>query len=163
MQRVIDAMGSVEVDAVATAGPNLDIADLRAPKNVHLLHSAPHDAVMKEVSLVVTQGGHGTANRALMHGLPLLVLPMGRDQSDNAARVEAKGAGLRLPSAAPEADITAAVNRLVKETQFRERARRLGDAVKADVEASALVSEVEAIAAQGAVRQRRPARARSRA
>jgi UDP:flavonoid glycosyltransferase YjiC (YdhE family) len=46
-----------------------------------LLPSAPHDAVMKEVSIVVTHGGHGTASRALWHGLPLLVIPMGRDQN----------------------------------------------------------------------------------
>jgi MGT family glycosyltransferase len=163
MQRVIKAMGSVEVDAVATTGPNLDIADLQAPKNVHLLHSAPHDAVMKEVSLVVTQGGHGTVNRALIHGLPLLVMPMGRDQGDNAARVEAKGAGLRLPPSASEADIAVAASRLIREPQFRECARRLGDAVKADMAASALVSEMEAIVAKDAVRQRWPVTVRSRA
>jgi MGT family glycosyltransferase len=163
MQRVIGAMRLVDVDAVATAGPSLDIADLRAPRNVRLLHSAPHDAVMKEVSVVVTQGGHGTVNRALIHSLPLLVLPMGRDQGDNAARVEAKGAGLRLPPTASEADIAAAVNRLVREPQFRECSRRLGEAVKADVDASPLVSEMEAIAAEGAVQQRQLARVRYRA
>jgi MGT family glycosyltransferase len=153
MQRVIDAMGSVEVDAVATAGPNLDIADLHAPGNVRLLHSAPHDSVMREVSLVVTQGGHGTVNRALIHGLPLLVLPMARDQGDNATRVEAKGAGLQLQPTAPEADIAAAVNRLLREPLFRERARGLGKAIKADIDASPLVSEMEAIAALGLARQ----------
>jgi MGT family glycosyltransferase len=102
VQRILNAMGSVEADAVATAGPNLNISDLRAPANVRLLHSAPHDAVMKEVSLVVTQGGHGTVNRALINGLPLLVLPLARDQAANAARVEEKGAGLRMDPNAPE-------------------------------------------------------------
>jgi MGT family glycosyltransferase len=167
MQRVIDAMGAVDVNAVATAGPNLDIAELRAPGNVRLLHSAPHDAVMKEVALVVTQGGHGTVNRALIHGLPLLVLPLGRDQADNAARVEARGAGLRLPPDATESEIAAAVNRLLAEAPFRACARSLGDAIKADVGASLLVSEMEAIAVRGLIKganpQRQPARARSRA
>lgn len=149
VQRVIDAMGALEVDAVATAGPNLDIASLRAPPNVRLLQSAPHEAVMKEVSLVVTQGGHGTVNRGLIHGLPLLVLPMGRDQGDNAARVQAKGAGLRLEASAPEADIAAAVTRLLKEPRFRQGARCLGAAIAADMEASPLVAEMEAIAAEG--------------
>ena len=65
-----------------------------------LLRSAPHDTVMQEVSLVISQGGHGTVNRALVNGVPLLILPMGRDQGDNAARVASKGAGLRLPPAA---------------------------------------------------------------
>ncbi len=67
---------------------------MHAPKNVTLLHSAPHDLVMKEASLVVTHGGHGTVSRALIHGLPLLVMPMGRDQNDNAMRVEATAPGL---------------------------------------------------------------------
>jgi UDP:flavonoid glycosyltransferase YjiC (YdhE family) len=147
VQRVIRAMGTVEIDAVATTGPNLDIAGLRAPENVQLLYSAPHDAVMKEVSLVVTQGGHGTVSRALINGLPQLILPNGRDQGDNAARVEAKGAGLQLPPTASEVEIAAAVNRLTKEPHFRAAARRLGDAITADINASSLVREMEMIVA----------------
>jgi len=96
-QRVLDAIGTIDVEALATTGPNLDVADLRAPKNVHVLRGAPHDLVMKDVSLVVSQGGHGTVTRSLANALPQLILPMARDQAANAARVEAKGAGLRLP------------------------------------------------------------------
>jgi UDP:flavonoid glycosyltransferase YjiC (YdhE family) len=145
MQRVVDAMADVDVDAVATTGPNVNISDLRAPANVRLIRSAPHNAVMQEVSVVVSQGGHGTVSRALLNGLPLLVLPNGRDQGDNAARVEAKGAGLRLPVTASEAEIAAAVTRLIKEPRFQSAARRLGAAMKADVNASSLVQEMEAI------------------
>jgi MGT family glycosyltransferase len=145
VQRVVSAMAGVDIDAVATAGPNVNIADLRAPENVRLIHSAPHNVVMKEVSVVVTQGGHGTVSRALMNGLPLLVLPNGRDQDDNAARVEAKGAGLRLPPTASEVEIAAAVNWLIREPHFAAAARRLGAAMKADVNASSLVYEMESI------------------
>jgi UDP:flavonoid glycosyltransferase YjiC (YdhE family) len=148
-QRMIDAMEAVEIDALATAGPNLDVADLRAPKNVHLIWGAPHDLVMKDVSVVISQGGHGTTIRSLINGLPQLILPMGRDQAANAARVEAKGAGLQLPPTAPEADIAAAVNRLIGEPQFKMSARLLGEAIKADVDRSSLVDEMEAIAAAG--------------
>jgi len=31
--------------------------------------------------LVITHAGHGTLMRALSHGLPLVCLPMGRDQN----------------------------------------------------------------------------------
>jgi MGT family glycosyltransferase len=143
VQRILNAMGSTDADAVATTGPNLNAACLRAPANVHLLHSAPHDAVMKEVSLVVTQGGHGTVNRALINGVPLLVLPLGRDQAANAARVEDSGAGLRLAPDAPEEEIASAVNKLLAEPHFRIAARRLGDAIQADIDGSALVGELE--------------------
>ena len=161
-QRVINAVGTVEVEALATTGPNLDIAELRAPKNMHVLRGAPHDRVMKDVSVVVSQGGHGTVTRSLVNGLPQLILPMARDQAANAARVEAKGAGLRLPPTASEAEIAAAVKRLIAEPQFKAAARRVGDAIKADIDGSCLVDEMEAIAVAGRRARQQPRRAQLR-
>jgi MGT family glycosyltransferase len=155
-QRVIDALGTVEIDALATTGPNLDVAELRAPNNVHVTAGAPHDLVMKEVSVVVSQGGHGTVTRSLINALPQLVLPIGRDQAANAARIEAKGAGLRLPPTASEAEIAGAVMRLITVPQFKAAARRVGDAIKADIDQSGLVDEMEKIAAVGRMASRQP-------
>jgi UDP:flavonoid glycosyltransferase YjiC (YdhE family) len=104
---------------------------------------------MKDVSAVITQGGHGTVIRALANGVPQLILPMARDQAANAARVEARGAGLRLPPSASHAEIAAAINRLVTEPQFKAAARRVGDAIRADIDRSSLVAEMETIAALG--------------
>ncbi|WP_347337626.1 glycosyltransferase [Bradyrhizobium sacchari] len=155
-QRIIDAMVMLEIDALATAGPNLDVADLRAPKNVYVVKGTSHDLVMKDVSVVISQGGHGTTARSLINGLPQLILPKGRDQDANAARIEAKGAGLQLPPTASEADIAAAVNRLIAEPQFRMAAGLLGEAMKADIERSGLVGEMEAIAAIGRAARQQP-------
>ena len=146
LQRVINALGGIDIDAVVTTGLALDGVTLHAPKNVTLLHSAPHDAVMKEASLVVTHGGHGTVSRALIHSLPLLVMPMGRDQNDNARRVEARGAGLSLPPSASEAEISRALQQLINQPHFRIAARRLGEAIAADLDSGALVREMEVIA-----------------
>jgi UDP:flavonoid glycosyltransferase YjiC (YdhE family) len=85
LQRTINAVGRIDMDVVATLGPALEGVSLHAPENVRLVPSAPHDAVMKEVSLVVTHGGHGAVSCALSHGMPLLVMPFGRDQGDIAA------------------------------------------------------------------------------
>jgi UDP:flavonoid glycosyltransferase YjiC (YdhE family) len=145
LQRTINAMGRIEMDGVATTGPALDPAKLQAPKNVTLLPSAPHDAVMREVSLVVTHGGHGTVSRALWHGLPLLVMPMGRDQDDIALRVEFHSAGLTLPPTASETEIADALNRLINEPDFRAGARRLGAAIAGEFDAARLVGEMEEI------------------
>jgi UDP:flavonoid glycosyltransferase YjiC (YdhE family) len=154
-QRVLDAMGTIDIEALATTGPNLDVTELRAPGNVHVLRGAPHDLVMKDVSLVVSQGGHGTVTRSLVNALPQLILPMARDQAGNAARVEAKGAGLRLPPTASEAEIATAVDRLITEPQFKAAALLLGDAIKADIDRSSLVDEMETIAA-GRAAKRQP-------
>jgi UDP:flavonoid glycosyltransferase YjiC (YdhE family) len=156
IQKIIHAMGQIEIEAVTTCGPNLDLNTLQVPGNVHLLHSAPHNTVMQEVSLVISQGGHGTVNRALVNGVPLLILPMGRDQGDNAARVESKGAGLRLPPTASETEIASAAARLVLEPDFGLAARRLGEAIKADIDGTRLVHEMEAIVAEHRSSRARP-------
>lgn len=103
--------------------------------------------------MVISQGGHGTVTRSLINALPQLILPMARDQLANAARVEAKGVGLRLGPTASEADIAAAINRLITEPQFKVAARKLGEVIKADIDTSGLVNEMELLAAVG--RQRR--------
>jgi UDP:flavonoid glycosyltransferase YjiC (YdhE family) len=145
LQRTIKAAGNVEVDAVATLGPALEHITLQAPDNVTLLASAPHDAVMKEASLVVSHGGHGTTSRSLAHGLPVLVMPFGRDQGDIAARVEARGVGLILPPTAADAEIATAMTRLIREPQFRIAARRFKDIIAAEVRGDPLVGEMEEI------------------
>ncbi|HEU0058986.1 MAG TPA: glycosyltransferase [Hyphomicrobiaceae bacterium] len=145
LQRAINAVAQAGMDGVATVGPALDTATFDAPKNVTLLPSAPHDAVMKEVSLVVAHAGHGTVSRALWHGRPLLVMPMGRDQNDVALRVEAHGAGLILPAGASETEIAGALWRLANEPQFGLAARRLGEAITFDITRERLVSEIEGI------------------
>ncbi|GJD51302.1 4'-demethylrebeccamycin synthase [Methylobacterium crusticola] len=146
IQRIVRAVGSVDVEAVVTAGLKVRLEDLPATENVRVVPAAPHDSVMDQVSLVVSQGGHGTVSRALLHGLPLLVIPIGRDQGDNAARVQVRGAGLSLPPTALEAEIADAVRWLLAEPRFRAAATRLGAAMRADMDAAGLVPEIEAMA-----------------
>ncbi|WP_027582390.1 glycosyltransferase [Bradyrhizobium sp. Ai1a-2] len=155
-QRAIDAAATAGIGAVVTTEPSLDVAELRAPRNVHVLRGASHDLLMNEVSLVISQGGHGTVNRSLINGLPQLILPKAWDQLANAARVEARGAGLQLPPTASEAEIAEAIKRLIAEPQFKIAARRVGDAIKSEIEASDLVEQMELIAAAGCEARQQP-------
>jgi MGT family glycosyltransferase len=145
LQRAVNAVAHAGMDGVATVGPALDGTTLDAPSRVTLLPSAPHDAVMKEVSLVIAHGGHGTVSRALFNGLPVLVMPMGRDQNDIALRVEAHGAGLILKPDASEVEIATALARLAKEPRFGIAARRIRDAMTLEIRSERLVSEIEQI------------------
>jgi UDP:flavonoid glycosyltransferase YjiC (YdhE family) len=94
---------------------------------------------------VVTHAGHGTVMRALAHGLPVLCLPMGRDQDDNAARIVASGAGLRLKPSASAPRIAEAVRRLLAEPGFSANAGRLGRIIEADVAADRAIEELEGV------------------
>jgi UDP:flavonoid glycosyltransferase YjiC (YdhE family) len=104
-----------------TTGPTLAPEEFPAPDNVTVVRSAPHGALLAETAVFVTHAGHGSTLRPLMAGVPLLCLPMGRDQNDNAARVVARGAGLRLgPDASVDA-IAAAITDLLASPNYRER------------------------------------------
>ncbi|WCS27387.1 glycosyltransferase [Methylobacterium sp. NMS14P] len=147
LRRVARAVGSVEAETVVTTGPNVGAGALDAPAAVRVVAAASHDALMARADLVVCQGGHGTVSRALLHGVPLLVIPLARDQADNAARVALRGAGLRLPAGAGEAEIAAAARRVLAEPGFRRAAEALGAAVRADLDAGGLVREIDAMVA----------------
>jgi UDP:flavonoid glycosyltransferase YjiC (YdhE family) len=147
LQRIARAFETIDAEAILTTGPNVRAEDLAVPGNVRVVAAASHDALMAEADLVVSQGGHGTVSRALLHGVPLLVIPLGRDQADNAARVEVRGAGLRLPAGASEAEIAMAVKRLLSEPGFRAAAGALGAAMRADLDAAGLVREIDTMVA----------------
>lgn len=147
LQRVVDALGLLPVQALVTLGPTIRPDEIRPAEGVRLVCSAPHNQVMKEASLLVTHGGHGTVARGLLNRLPMLVLPHGRDQDGNAARVAAHGAGMVLPPGAETSDILAALAVLIETPSFRANAERLGRAIELDMASSNIVAELEALCA----------------
>ena len=96
VQRVLDAVGGLPVRALLTAGPALEVDQLRLPANARAVAFIPHRTVLPHAALVVTHAGWQTINAALSDGVPLVCVPDGRDQPDNAARVLAAGAGVRV-------------------------------------------------------------------
>lgn len=143
LQRTIDALSALPVRGVVTTGPAVDPKALRPSENVAVVASAPHSEVLKHASVIVTHGGHGTVIRSLAADVPLVVMPQGRDQNDNAARVESRGAGVTVKSTAAPATIAAAVKRVLEDKSYGEGARRLGDAIRADAASDMLVRELE--------------------
>jgi UDP:flavonoid glycosyltransferase YjiC (YdhE family) len=57
----------------------------------------PHGVVLNRAVCAVTHGGMGTTQKALAHGVPVCVVPFGRDQFEVARRVEVARCGTRLP------------------------------------------------------------------
>ncbi len=147
LRRTIAALRTLPVRGLVTLGPALDPAGFAAPGNVHVVASAPHGALFDKAALFVTHGGHGSAIRPLMAGLPLLVIPGLRDQRDNAQRVVARGAGLMLERDAGPEKIAEAIGRLLAEPGFRAAARSLGDAIAADMAARSAEANLEALPA----------------
>jgi UDP:flavonoid glycosyltransferase YjiC (YdhE family) len=106
------------LDAVLTLGPAVSRDAVRAP-GIEVRASGDHDRLMPDCAAVVSHGGLGTVLRALAHGVPQVVLPLGRDQTFNAGRVEQLGAGLQLAADAPPEHIRTALDLLLAEPRFR--------------------------------------------
>jgi UDP:flavonoid glycosyltransferase YjiC (YdhE family) len=125
MQRILDGLARLPVTVVATTGPTIDPSTLRVPDGATIHRHVPHHDVMPAASLVVGHGGHSTTVRALMHGLPLLILPADPriDQGMVGRAVARAGAGLCLPrSSSPDAIREAAARILTTEGFAREAA-----------------------------------------
>jgi MGT family glycosyltransferase len=142
----LEALSTLPIRGVVTLGKGLAGHAPRAPANVEISEGAPHDDILPHAACVVTHAGHGTTLRALAAGAPVLALPMGRDQNDNAARLEYHGAGIRLPPTAPAAEIAAAIRRLIEEPSFARNALRIARAIAAERGgAERFADEVEAL------------------
>ena len=144
--RVLAALGDLPVRGLVTTGPALDISGFPVPKNVEVRDFVPHDVVLPEASLVVTHAGLGTVHAALAAGVPLVCIPDGRDQDDNAARVVAASAGVRLRRGVSARKLTAAIAAALEDGALCGGAARLGDALRGVDGATVAVDAIEELA-----------------
>ena len=96
IQNSIDALAGLAVNGLVTLGLAMENEQFTVPQNVHLVNSVKHSEVFPDADLVITHAGHGTVLRALACGVPLLCIPIGRDQADNSVKVEMQGCGIKL-------------------------------------------------------------------
>jgi UDP:flavonoid glycosyltransferase YjiC (YdhE family) len=132
IQRVCDALAGQAVDAILTYGPAVSAEAIRTPRNIETSPYADHDQLLPRCAAVVTHGGLGTTLRALAHGKPLLLLPLGRDEQFNAARVVELGAGICLPVEASPGEIASALVELLAQPQYGGAATDAATAIAAD-------------------------------
>jgi MGT family glycosyltransferase len=123
------ANGPFEV--IMTTGAERDPADLDlgplAP-NIRVHQYVSHSDLLPRCAALVTTGGAGTVMAALRAGVPQLIVPTHWDKPDNARRAAQAGVGLRLtPRHCTARGLRAAVERLLYEPAFGERARQLAD------------------------------------
>jgi UDP:flavonoid glycosyltransferase YjiC (YdhE family) len=103
--------------------------DLRAealPANARIAPWVDHAQLLPKCAAVVTPGGAGTIVAALAAGVPLVVVPTAWDKPDNAQRVAEAGVGARLsPRHCTPEHVRAAVDRVLLDPAYRERAQRM--------------------------------------
>jgi len=94
------------------------------PESMLAIDYAPHSELFPRASAIVHQGGVGTTAQALRSGRPMLVVPWGHDQMDNAERVYRLGVARTLSREKYTAHrVATALRHLLDEVAHNNRAR----------------------------------------
>jgi MGT family glycosyltransferase len=124
----MEALADQPIHVVATFPAGVP-AGVAVPPNATVLQFAPHGALLDRAVCAVTHGGMGATQKALARGVPVCVVPHGRDQFEVATRVEFSRSGTRLkPSRLNSARLKAKVREAMSMTAG---ARRVADGLSA--------------------------------
>jgi UDP:flavonoid glycosyltransferase YjiC (YdhE family) len=129
LRNICKAVSVLPIEVLVTTGRGIAPQGLSVSGEVQVRSFVPHDAVLPSVDLVVTHAGFGTVMYSAGAGKPTLCLPNGRDQNDNAARVEALGLGRALSPDAPPAAIGSAVMDMLGDDTLRAASRAFASGV----------------------------------
>ena len=130
-RKIIRALGQLDVLGLVVTGPGCPPGLFSAvPPNVRVEAYIPQTALQAELktrpALIISHGGVNTVMTALSHGIPLLCIPLGADQPDNAQRCVDAGAGLRLDRRLlTTARLTRAIRTLLSQDSFSRQARKM--------------------------------------
>jgi UDP:flavonoid glycosyltransferase YjiC (YdhE family) len=149
---ILEGLGQEDVNVIVTIGADQDPSALGPqPANVHVEGFIPQSALLPHCDLVINQGGTAIFE-ILAHALPLVVLPRGANQFNNAeACVTAGVARSLLPAEVTPGAVRGAVRALIDEPTYAERARSVASEIAAMPGPADGVRLVEQLA-----RERRP-------
>ncbi|MGI4854556.1 MAG: glycosyltransferase [Janthinobacterium lividum] len=116
------------------------------PDGVIAVNYAPFSQLLPRAAAVVHQGGVGTTAQAMRSGKPMLVMPYGVDQPDNAERVRRLGIARVVSRKAYSADRAAReMEALFRDRTYRERAHAIGQQVREEAGAIVACDAIERI------------------
>ncbi len=106
-------------------------AVIRSSENILAVPYLPYSQVFFRAAAIAHHGGIGTVAQVMRAGRPMLIVPFGWDQPDNAERVQRLGIGLHLPRKHYSVtNVAAALKKLLSEPDFAQRAEDMGAKVR---------------------------------
>jgi UDP:flavonoid glycosyltransferase YjiC (YdhE family) len=121
IRTAIDALGDSDL-AVAVSTAAHEPEQFAAPGNVQIERWLPHLPIMQRAAAVVCHGGMGITQKALAAGVPVCVVPFGRDQFEVAKLVGLSGCGtVVMPDQLNPDNLASAVRHALKMRPGAER------------------------------------------
>lgn len=133
LEAAVAGLRDEPVDVVVTVGPSRDPDELGPqPPNVHVERYVAQSMLLPRCDVVVAHGGSGTMLAALGLGLPLLLLPQGANQFDNAQRCAAAGVARTIaPPDVSAGTVRDGVGALLGDPSYRRQAQAVAAEIAA--------------------------------
>jgi UDP:flavonoid glycosyltransferase YjiC (YdhE family) len=138
---------------VTTGGQPIESIPVPIPANARVAKFLPYELILESVDLLITNGGYGTVNMALAHGIPIVSAGLTEDKEEVSAHVQWAGVGidLRTNQADPDA-VRSAARKVLDSPAYRERSKQLAlEFARLDTEVellrlieAAVIQEIEA-------------------
>lgn len=123
-EEALSALSNLDVRVALTIGPGHNISEIGfVPSNAKINHYIPHSRVLKNSVLMISHAGHGSVMKAMWHGVPMVLVPWGRDQPGVAARAERLGLAVVVDrNMLSNESLLNAINTVQNDKSFRDRA-----------------------------------------
>ncbi|MBI6550098.1 glycosyltransferase [Xenorhabdus lircayensis] len=127
------ALATLPVRVLAiTGGRSVDVLGEKIPENARMVEYLNFEHWLPRASIFITNGGYGSLNSAIRHGVPLVVAGTGDGKLEAVARVIWSRCGISLHTDTPsEQQLYQAVTRILSSPIWRQQAQ----IIKADYDA----------------------------
>jgi glycosyltransferase (activator-dependent family) len=144
VQDILTALGELDVEVVATVADKERDRLAHIPPNTRVIPYVPLHAFAPTCSAVIHHAGAATMATVSRYGVPQLALHLHFDQPALARRLAAQGTGIAIDTGAATGEAVAtAVDRLLTESCFAERATALKEEIRQLPSPNRLVAEIE--------------------
>lgn len=142
----IEAAQRLGKRALLLIGDKRNQPQAKLPDGMAAFDYAPHNLVMPRAGATVHQGGIGTTGQALRAGQPMLIVPFGQDQPDNARRCVQLGVGRTLsPSRFTVPRVVSELSELLDNPNYSEQAAKVGQRVREENGTKAACDAIEEV------------------
>jgi rhamnosyltransferase subunit B len=132
--------------AVLLVGRDAPVRAKALPPGAAAFAYAPYSQLFPRAAAIVHQGGVGTTGQAMRAGRPMIVMPYGHDQPDNAERVRRLGISRTVARRAFTVErATRELERVLGDASYAARAAEVGRIVAAEDGARAAADAIERV------------------
>lgn len=130
--KIMRALDTPDYQVIVSAGGAYQtLKNSATPSNAIIFKSVPQVGLLPKIDLFISHGGNNSINEALSSGKPIIVMPIGGEQADNASRITYLGVGKRVDmSHFSEKQLLDTVEEICKTPKFRENALTIMNGLK---------------------------------